>query len=429
MLKKSNYNIFIPIDNNSTIVFNSFSGAVGIFDKNTMDRYETNSFDDAEFTLLKEKGIYIDADFDEKQKMFLDRQNSCTSKNDKFIRLWTTTACNADCFYCFERGMPVQHMSKETADDVISYIINHYEGEKKIIFEWFGGEPLLNTNVIDYFFDNLTSFCESHSCKIESEFITNGSLITEEIADKMKNKWHTFNVQITLDGNEDEYNRTKAYKSDQYNFKTVIAGIKLLLNKGLYVSVRMNYNRDNYESLSSLIDYLATIKEGHMSCYVYPLWDALGDENDGFKSTAYADENLIKLFDKLVDTGLANIKLIGRLNYKNGVCKSCNTQSVAVFPNGTIGKCSETFKQRLGNVKDGIRDKTLFDFWTSPEVSEECNLCKLLPLCQGGCKSSHFTAMPKCYPYKEILPEMIKWYVNKISQSKRAVGGDLNGCV
>lgn len=418
MLKKSDYNIFVPMNDDTMIVFNSFSGAVGLFDKSTMARYEADSFDENELKLLKEKGIYIDADFDEKQKMFQDRQNSCTSKHDKFIRLWTTTACNANCFYCFEKGMPVQHMSKETADKVISYIIDHYEGEKKIIFEWFGGEPLMNTKVIDYFFDKLTPFCKSHNCKIESEFITNGSLITEEIADKMKNKWHTFNVQITLDGNEDEYNLAKSYTSNRYNFRTVIDGIKLMLNKGLYVSIRMNYNRDNYESLSSLIDYLATIKEGHMSCYVYPLWDALGDEKDGFKSTAYADENLLKLFDKLVDAGLANIKLIGRLNYKNGVCKSCNTQSVAVFPDGTIGKCSETFKQRIGSVQDGIQNKALFDFWTSPEVSEECNECKLLPLCQGGCKSSHFTAMPKCYPYKEILPEMIRWYVNKIQKTK-----------
>lgn len=419
MLKKSKYNIFVPMDEETTIVFNSFSGAVGLFDKDTMRKYDKDSFDDHEFELLQSKGIYVDEAFDEDQKLFDDRKKSCTSKSDKFIRLWTTSACNANCYYCFEKGMPVQRMNKDTAGQVVQYIMDHYEGEKKIIFEWFGGEPLLNTEIIDYIFEKLAPFCFEHGCTVESEFITNGSLITPEIATKMKSQWNTFNVQITLDGDEEEYNKAKAYYNDKlYNFKQVVENIKLLLDKGIFVSVRMNYNRDNYHSLSSLIDYLATIKCKRLSCYVYPLWDALGDQENGFKSQAYSDSNLVQLFDKLVDAGLANLKLIGRLNYKRGLCKSCNTQSIAVFPDGSIGKCSETFNQRLGTVWDGIQDVALFDFWTSADVSDECKECKLLPLCQGGCRSSSFTAMPKCYPYKDILPEMIRWYVGKVKKSK-----------
>ena len=409
-MKKSKYNIFIPYNDSTTIIYNSFSGAVGLFDKDALAKYENDSYTDEEFKLLQLKGIYIDNNFNEDIHMYQDRFNSCYNKKEMFIRLWTTSACNANCFYCFEKGYPIQTMTIETADKVVNYIINHYNNESRITFEWFGGEPLLNTKIIDYIFNKLTPFCNEHNCKLQSEFITNGSLITEEIAKKMKD-WNTINVQITLDGNENEYNKIKDYNNKKYNFNSVINGIKLISNN-IHTSIRMNYNIDNYESLSSLIDYLAAIKTNKLSCYIYPLWDSLGDNS--FKSQAYADTNLIKLFDKLVNYNLADLKLIARLNYKKGVCSSCSTNSIAIFPDGTIGKCSETFNQRLGDITNGITDKQLFDFWTSPEISEECKSCKLLPICQGGCKSSNFTAMPKCHPYKNIINDLIIWYVNKL---------------
>lgn len=410
-MKKSKYNLFIPLNESTTIIYNTFSGAVGLFDNDAMKKYYTDSYTEDEFKLLLTKGIYIDNTFDEDIHMYQDRFNSCYNKKEMFIRLWTTSACNANCFYCFEKGYPIQTMTIETADKVINYIINHYNNETRITFEWFGGEPLLNTKIIDYIFDKLTPFCKEHNCKLQSEFITNGSLINEEIAKKMK-KWNTINVQITLDGNENEYNKIKDYNNKKYNFNSVIEGIKLI-SKDIHTSIRMNYNIDNFESLSSLIDYLATIRTNKLSCYIYPLWNSLGDTEDKFKSQACADNNLIILFDKLVDNKLADLKLIARLNYKKGVCSSCSTNSIAIFPDGTIGKCSETFNQRLGDLNIGIIDKKLFKFWTSPEIDEMCKNCKLLPICQGGCKSSYFTEMPKCHPYKNIINDLIKWYVLK----------------
>ena len=75
-----------------------------------------------------------------------DTRKKLTAPIDRFWIL-TTTACNARCFYCFEKRMPGSDMTMETASRAIEYIQEQADGELiKII--WFGGEPLFNYPVI-----------------------------------------------------------------------------------------------------------------------------------------------------------------------------------------------------------------------------------------------------------------------------------------
>ncbi len=404
--KKSEFNIFVP-DGDKTIIFNSYSGSIGEFDNEHIKKYDSDAFTEEEIKLLVDKGIYVPASFDEKKAMLEDRTKQNTKKNEKFIRLWTTSACNARCFYCFEKGMKAVNMTKKTAKQLVKYISGALKEGDTVTFEWFGGEPLLNREIIDYIIKTLNPICEEKGCKTQSFFISNGSLIDEEIAEQMKNDWNTKSIQITIDGFKDDYNRIKDYYNPKrFHFEKVIKNIKLLSNKGIHVAIRMNYGTDNYDSLMALIEYL---KEELSECvdvtyYLYPLWDSIDHTyKDAFKSNAVADKKLIHLFDKLVDAKMATPRSLARLNYKKGQCKASNEASFAVFPDGKIGKCSESFLQVIGDVWKGIEDKDIFDIWVDPKVSDECNECKMLPLCQGGCKSSNFTSMPKCSPFKDII--------------------------
>lgn len=57
--------------------------------------------------------------------------------------IFTTTDCNARCFYCYEMGRSRIPMSDETAHKAAAYIAAHCGGEK-VHLHWFGGEPLFN---------------------------------------------------------------------------------------------------------------------------------------------------------------------------------------------------------------------------------------------------------------------------------------------
>lgn len=416
--KKSQYNLFVPYNDSMTIIFNTYSGAIGLFDQETMLRYNTDTLFPEEKELLIKKGVIIPYDRNEKNEIDKDRANGILCGKEKLIRIWTTSDCNARCYYCFEKGIEPAYMTKETADYVVHFICSLLKNGDCLTFEWFGGEPLLNTEIIDYIINRIRPICEQMHCTYQSTFISNGSLINDAILAKMRTVWHTKYIQITLDGDEKTYTSVKNYCNPvAHHFRGVISNIKQLVDSDVHVSIRMNYGTTNYESLSHLIDFLHEEigKRANLIYYIYPLWSCLNEQKEhSFESKAVADSHLLKLFDKLVEYDMASARGLSRLNYKKNQCSSCSTSSYTIFPNGKIGKCSETFLQTLGDVRNGVTESELFAFWTNTSVDALCEECIYLPLCQGGCRSSYFTKMSLCFAYKPILPALLKWYVSKL---------------
>ena len=108
--------------------------------------------------------------------------------------------------------------------------------------------------------------------------ISNGYLMDAKLAKKAFNEWHLSNIQITLDGTEEVYNKTKRYiyKDDPNPFKTVINNIHELLKNNILVSIRLNCGTHNIEDLKNLILYLREefkdVNKG-LSVYVHELFD------------------------------------------------------------------------------------------------------------------------------------------------------------
>ena len=61
----------------------------------------------------------------------------------------------------------------------------------------------------------------------------------------------------------------------------------------------------------------------------------------------------------------------------------------------------------VGNVSTGLKEDYLALKWTDVGIDDECKECIYLPLCQGGCRASKATRMPKCIAYKEIIPQLL----------------------
>lgn len=417
--KKSKYNVFVPYENDETIIFNTYTGAMGKFDKDTLDRYNKNKLTSEEINTLVKKGVFIEKNKKEIDNINADRLAGIKNDKKKLYRIWTTSACNARCYYCFEKGVTCEKMSNSTADEVVNFISSKINNEnEEIELEWFGGEPLLNIDVIDYIIKKLKPICLNKNCTLKSSMISNGSLINEQLAKKMKNEWGLYYIQVTLDGYDNVYNQAKNYyDSKKYNFWTVIDAIKYLAKNEISVAIRMNYDTKNYNSLAELIEFLhkefASYKT--VSYYVYPVWSSTDEKaKDSFNSNTYADTNLLNLFELLVKYKMSTTLRIARLNYKKNACQGWSENTCAILPNGNICKCSESFNQILGNVKQGIINKKLFKFWTNAKVDKKCQKCVWLPLCQGGCKSSHFNRMPQCFAFKPIIEKLIRWHVKHL---------------
>ena len=88
--------------------------------------------------------------------------------------------------------------------------------------------------------------------------ISNGLLFDSDTIEKSYSCWNLKQVQITLDGLENTYNRVKNYSSilALNPFRTVINGIEQLLQRGLTVQIRLNIDYYNRTELFELSDYL-----------------------------------------------------------------------------------------------------------------------------------------------------------------------------
>jgi len=161
-------------------------------------------------TLIK-KWFLVPTDFDDKK--FAEGCSSTkkvliSSKKSDFITsftIFTTTDCNARCFYCFEHGSRRINMSDKTAKDVADFIIKKSKGHK-VHLRWFGGEPLFNSKPIDI----ISKILSDNNIQYDAKMVSNGYLFDDKLIDKAKKEWHIKGVQITLDGLEQVYNRIKA---------------------------------------------------------------------------------------------------------------------------------------------------------------------------------------------------------------------------
>ena len=210
--------------------------------------------DDCEDFMI-EHGFLVPQDYNE-QKM-ADQLRSVASmlakKNEKTsFLIYTTTDCNARCFYCFEQGCKRVKMTVETAKSTADYMIR-VSGDKILKLTWFGGEPLYNIEAIRMICSELSAAGKS----FRSAMVSNGYYLNADIAKEAHENWNLSLVQITLDGTKEVYQRTKAYiERDENAYERVINNIRSAAEAGISVLIRFNMDQNNAQDLFLLADEL-----------------------------------------------------------------------------------------------------------------------------------------------------------------------------
>lgn len=300
----------------------------------------------------------------------------------RFYKIFTTTQCNARCFYCFEDGHEDHPMTAETADKLVEYICKTHCKERVCLY-WFGGEPLCNQPIINRICSALTR----QNISFYSYIVTNGSLMTPELARSAVKEWNLQGVQITLDGMSEEYRRRKAYV-DNYDdpFTLVMNHIRGLLQAGVEVTVRLNLDWNNYDSISELAKYLCSEFADQRLLKVYPA--LIFEEFFSWKRELQKDRRpeLLERWRLLRDYLYQKRKLQFKALPPYPVTSHCmanDPQCAVVNYDGslfTCQNCDETM--RYGSITEGIEKPELYAQWIdNSKVREECESCVFLPLC------------------------------------------------
>lgn len=305
------------------------------------------------------------------------------SKTVTNYSIFTTTDCNARCFYCYELGRSRVPMSKVTALKVVQYIKTHCDG-KKVNLAWYGGEPLYNMEIIDIISDGL---CKEN-VEFSSTMISNGYLFDEEVIRRAAESWNLKKIQITLDGTEEIYNRTKAYICAIENpYQKVIKNIELLLDAGIRVHIRMNMDVHNMENLLLLVDELTDRFGGRKNIHVYsyPIFKS-GKDMAGIHSDEEWDvrfEAKRALDDKLYQCGLTSKRGITKTPHLYYCMADCGN-AITILPDGNIGLCDHHSEDEfIGHIDLEGFNESVVASWKErvPEIPE-CADCFYYPNCR-----------------------------------------------
>lgn len=101
-------------------------------------------------------------------------------------------ACNFSCVYCYEGSLKgAAAMNDATAGQLAAYLLARFAAGKKkrLILDFYGGEPLLYIPRIHSLAERLQPAVEALGGRFEFTLVTNGSLRTGEVARELAAPW------------------------------------------------------------------------------------------------------------------------------------------------------------------------------------------------------------------------------------------------
>ena len=165
------------------------------------------------------------------------------------IVVWNCTRkCNLHCFHCYGSAGDIDALEILTTEHAKSFFHDLADfGVPVILFS--GGEPLLRQDIFE-----LAHF--AGELGLRTALSTNGTLITEKKAKKIKNAGFA-EVGISLDGIGDKNDRFRGQKGA---YEAALRGIRNSISLGLRVSVRLTITPSNYMEIPAIFDLIE--KEG-----------------------------------------------------------------------------------------------------------------------------------------------------------------------
>lgn len=374
------YIVKVPV-NNGTLWYNLLTREVLLLDENEEKMLAARN--DYIISQMVKKWFLVPENIDQKSLVYSFWQSyyhrhPFTRGRLSLVTIFTTTDCNARCPYCYEYGVQKHTMTSEIAEQAANYIIQN--AAPKLTLKWFGGEPLLNPDVID----GICRRVDAAGIEYNSSIVSNAYLFDWITDDQIVDTWKLSRIQITIDGTKDKYLQIKGLPGDAY--EKVFETIKRLARLQVHVSIRIHVTQDNATDLIQLAEELKyQLTElgkyrSYVSAYAAPLFEGLGKNGniitDEERNQLYDD--YISVCDKLTELGVAGKP---KIPAPKGIhCMADNGRSIVITPTGSFTPCEHHIDTEIcGNVFDGGR---IPDKWQerTPEIPE-CATCFYYPQC------------------------------------------------
>jgi len=305
--------------------------------------------------------------------------------------------CNFQCRYCYEGTQKDKlYMTDRTAAQVLAFI-NAQTGPqiKKVILDFYGGEPLLSSKRIISLAAALRPVLQVRGVTLELTLVTNGSLLTPWVVNDLL-PWGLTSCKVTLDGPARNHNLFRPFKNGVPSYDLIVRNIKECCEL-MRIGIGGNFTRDNYQLFPLLLDDLE--KQG-----LTPDKLAMVKFDPVLQTTdRYANLTFCGGCASIEETWLAEASLLLREEIlKRGyhtpkisptTCMVDMENSLTIHYDGTLFKCLSMIGHKeyaCGDIWSGMKDyrqQYHLDHW---QKEQKCRECVYLPLCFGGCRFMAF---------------------------------------
>jgi len=161
-------------------------------------------------------------------------------KNPIPVVVWNITSkCNLRCVHCYANVNSVSEF------DTASSLIDDLSALRIPVLLISGGEPLMHKNIYD-----IIKYAKSKG--IQVSLSTNGTLIDEEVAGKLKELGVDY-IGVSLDGIKETHDLFRGVRGA---FEKAVEGLLNAKDEGLLTGVRFTVTKYNLRDVKSILDFV-----------------------------------------------------------------------------------------------------------------------------------------------------------------------------
>ncbi len=325
----------------------------------------------------------------------------------KALCLHIAHTCNLNCSYCFasqgkyhgQRAM----MSFEVGKRALDFLIENSGARRNLEVDFFGGEPLMNFEVVKELVAYARSVEKEHNKNFRFTLTTNGVLVDQDVID-FANK-ECSNVVLSLDGRKEVHDRFRVDFAGNGSWEKIVPKFQDFVNQrgGKNYYMRGTFTHANPDFLNDIKEMLNLgFKELSMEPVVCAKDDPSRLTDDDLEIVMKQYEELAELMLKKHREGDPFTFYHYMIDLKAGPCiykrlSGCGsgTEYMAVTPWGDLYPCHQFVgeeKFRLGSVFEGVTNTAIQDDFASCNVyaHEECKDCWAKLYCSGGCAANAY---------------------------------------
>lgn len=427
MYKQSIFNLYVK-HGNEIFLWNSFSGAVAKvsreeeeFLKNPDNLCQSSNI---LFPIMEKNGFIVPSDKNEYQDYvrMIESNYSVPVRKSLYYVIAPTLACNYKCVYCFENNREIyDFMSEKTSDDLEKYILFNLSKNNELKYlhiNWFGGEPLLRSDIIKKLSTAFISACEKHNIIYKASIVTNGRFLSRDNAE-MLSSLKVSKIQISVDGTEDIYCSRKYASSEDY-YKTLdnIAAAADILHD---IVIRINITKNQFDDAYRLADILLNQYKLDGKIRLYLAYTNEGSQEERIENYPYfikGEQEFINLFGTKYSSNSYYYKSV---KAKLSSCGFVRDDQFCIGPRGELYKCEHHFGRKeyiVGSIYNNQAESFLDTYKNARYIvihREKCQNCPVFPVCLGGCPN-HILLNENlfdCEAYRNYLGESaIRPYIN-----------------